>query len=111
MNKLLIDTSNNKEIIVGLEINGEKDVITQTADLWKSQAVLPLITQLLDKHSLKLSDINEISVNEGPGSFTGLRVGVTIANTLGTFLAIPVNGRKVGEIVEPNYFYEKPSST
>ncbi len=103
MNKLYIDTSNNKEIQIGLEINGKKELVVRKTDAWKAQIVLPLIDELLNKHMIRVHDISAIEVNEGPGSFTGLRVGVTIANTLGSWLKIPVNGKPVGEIVEPKY--------
>lgn len=100
---LHIDTSSNKEISVGLEIDGENDMIIRKTDAWKAQIILPLINELLEKHEITIHDVSQIKVNEGPGSFTGLRVGVAIANTLGSWLKIPVNGKPVGEIVEPKY--------
>jgi tRNA threonylcarbamoyladenosine biosynthesis protein TsaB len=98
-----IDTSNNKEVIVGLKINGKEDIRKQIPDHRKGQVVLPMIEALLKDHGLELKDITAIEVNPGPGSFTGLRVGITIANTLGFLLKIPVNGKKVGEQVEAIY--------
>lgn len=104
MSKVLyIDTSDNKQVSVALEINGKKDMIVHATDKWKAQVVLPLIQQLLHKHELTFGDITAITVNSGPGSFTGLRVGVSIANALGTWLHIPVNSNPVGTIVEPQY--------
>ncbi len=103
MNTLFIDTSNNKEIKVGLKIENKEDIIVQRSDHWKAQAVLPLIDQLLKKHKLTLQDLSAIELHPGPGSFTGLRVGAAIANTLGTWLNISVNEKKVGEIIEPVY--------
>lgn len=103
MKTLLIDTSNNKEVKVGLRIDGKEDMLCKTSDTWKAQAVLPLVTELLHKHALAFSDLTDIEVNGGPGSFTGLRVGVSIANTFGTWLKIPINGQKPGMIVEPVY--------
>ncbi len=97
---LYIDTSDNKNIEVGLDIEGEKQVIRQPLDKRKAQAVLPLVEKLLKDNQLNLKDLSEIRVNEGPGSFTGLRVGVAIANTLGYLLQIPVNGK---ESTEPTY--------
>lgn len=102
-NIIIIDTSNNKEVKVGLEIEGEKYLIEQAIDHRKAQAVLPLVEKLLSEHNLILKDITAITVNPGPGSFTGVRVGVAIANTLGFLLNIPVNGLKDGEFVEPVY--------
>ena len=103
MNTLFIDTSNNKEISVGLEIDDKKDFLVRIVDAWKAQIVLPMIYEILEKNKITMKDINSIRVNLGPGSFTGLRVGVTIANTLGTWLKIPINEKPIGEIVEPRY--------
>jgi tRNA threonylcarbamoyl adenosine modification protein YeaZ len=103
MNTLLIDTSNNKQVRVGVRMNGTEDILVRESSVWKSQAVLPLIQELMEKHTITLQDFDAIEVHEGPGSFTGLRVGAAIANTLGTWLKIPINGKKVGEIVEPRY--------
>lgn len=100
---LIIDTSSNKEIIVGLEIDGVEHLSRHPVDRQKAQAVLPLIEKILKENKLSLKDITEIGVNLGPGSFTGLRVGVSIANALGYLLKIPINGKKVGELVEPRY--------
>lgn len=104
MNTLLIDTSDNKIIKVGLRIDEKEDLIEQPLDVKKkAQAVLPLTEELLARHNLTLKNLTAIEVNPGPGSFTGLRVGITIANTLAYLLNIPVNGKKVGEMVEPIY--------
>ncbi len=102
-NILFIDTSDNKEIKVGLTIDGKEHLIVRELNQRKAQVVLPLIEDLLKKYNLQPKDISEIKVNTGPGSFTGIRIGVTIANTLGSVLHIPVNGKGAGELVEPVY--------
>lgn len=96
--KIYIDTSSNQKTIVRV---GEAKIIKHN-NVWRSQIVLPMIANMLQKQGSTLSDISEIEVNTGPGSFTGLRVGVTIANALGYALKIPVNGKNVDklEIVE-----------
>jgi len=98
---LYIDTSVREEIKVGIDIDGK--LYEKRAKNLKSQETLPLIEKLLKEKKIKLNQINEIKVNTGPGSFTGLRVGVAIANALGFSLKIPVNGKKVGEYVSPIY--------
>lgn len=103
MNVLYIDTSSNKEIIVGIELNKKKDEIRQNITTQKAQVVLPLIDKLLKKHHLKLAEIDSINVNTGPGSFTGLRVGISIANALSFSLEIPINKKPLSEIVVPVY--------
>ncbi len=103
MYTLIIDTSSNKVVKVGLEIDGKKYLTDLPLDKQKAQAVLPMIEKLLIDHKLTVKDLSEIKVNAGPGSFTGLRVGVSIANALGYLLKIPINGKKIGEIVDPMY--------
>lgn len=103
MNILYIDTSSNEKISVGIIANGKKTIIEQAITPQKAQVVLPLIDKLLKKHQLKLSDLSAIEVNTGPGSFTGLRVGIAVANTLSFALKIPINGKKSGSIVIPSY--------
>jgi len=100
---LYIDTRDNTKTIVGLD----KNRLEKPTGVDKSQQVLTLINQILKKHLPRrkagkktLKDISEIKVETGPGSFTGLRVGVAVANALAWTLKIPVNGKK---IVEPKY--------
>jgi len=97
--KLYINTSDNKKTIVKLD----KDCLEQPSGPDKSQQVLNLINQILKKNKKTLKDLTAIEVETGPGSFTGLRVGLAVANALGWTLKIPVNGEKVGELVEPKY--------
>lgn len=100
---LYIDTSSNQRILVGLSIHGKKQEIQEPVGKQKAQVVLPQLQALLKKNQLQFSDVTDITVNIGPGSFTGVRVGVTIANTLGTLLSIPINGLPLGQLVEPIY--------
>lgn len=100
---LLINTSSNQAIEVGLRINGKEYIKKQEIDSRRAQAVLPMIDEILKKHNLELKDLEGIEVNTGPGSFTGLRVGATVANALSFALKIPVNNKSAGEFVEPVY--------
>ena|SRR6266700_984074 len=100
---LLIDTTNNKEILAGLKIDGKDFIERKTLDTRKAQVVLPLLEKLLKEHNLSLKNLTAIEVNPGPGSFTGIRVGLSIANTLGFLLNVSVNGGKVGEPVTAVY--------
>ena len=103
MNHLIIDTSNNQEILVGLQIGEKRDIIKQKIGKQKTQVVLGLIDRLLKKHNISFEDISDIKVNEGPGSFTGLRVGISIANAFSYALKIPVNGKKQEYFVDAKY--------
>jgi tRNA threonylcarbamoyladenosine biosynthesis protein TsaB len=99
--KLYIDTSNTEKIIVGID----NQKFETSAKKEKAQRLLPFIYEALKKKKRSLQDLAEIQVNTGPGSFTGLRVGVSVANALGWSLGIPVNGKNLrkGEFVEINY--------
>jgi tRNA threonylcarbamoyladenosine biosynthesis protein TsaB len=100
---LTIDTSNNKKILVGVENDGRKNEISEDSTVLRSEAALPVIEKILKKNNLIISQIDEVKVNKGPGSYTGLRVGIAIDNALGFLLKIPVNGKKIGELEEPVY--------
>jgi tRNA threonylcarbamoyladenosine biosynthesis protein TsaB len=103
MVKLILDTSDNKMIKVGLKIDNKEYVLTKKMKSNKEQVVLPMMDRILKKHSLKLRDISAIQVNPGPGSYTGLRVGIAIANALAFVLKVPVNDSKIGEVILPIY--------
>lgn len=102
MNILSIDTANRDKAIIGLKIDNKQHTLTSKRKS-NSQKVIPLIVKILKKHKLELEDIDKIEVNAGPGSFTGIRVGVSIANALGSVLNIPVNSGQIGELVEAKY--------
>lgn len=100
---LLIDTADNKKIKLGLKIDKKLFYLISNATALRSQAVLILIDKLLRKHKLRVKDLTQIEVNLSLGSFTGVRVGASIANALGFSLKIPINDKKVGDLAEPVY--------
>lgn len=102
MKKLIIDTTDNKKTTIKLRLGRHTDKITEEAKP-KSQTALILIDRILKQNNLNPTEIEEIEVNAGPGSFTGTRVGVAIANALGFGLGIKVNGKKSKEVL-PKYF-------
>lgn len=53
-------------------------------------AVLPIVQRLLDGMELTLDDLLGVAVADGPGSFTGLRVGASIAKALSDTRGLPV---------------------
>ena len=104
MTTLFIDSSNNQKIIIRLDINGAKhEVVSEARKIRGSQVILPLIDHLLSKNKLTLKDLTHLEVNPGPGSYTGLRVGIAIANALSFTLSIPINSLPIGELLKPNY--------
>lgn len=99
--KFYINTSDGQKIIVGIDDKKFKTDARQE----KAQKLLPFINETLKKEGKKIKEIKKIEVNTGPGSFTGLRVGVSVANALGWALGIPVNGKDLrkGEVIDIKY--------
>lgn len=94
---LYIDSTNNLKTIIKL---GEHELV-KIYDSPREQNVLAVVDEALKKHNLPLKDISSITVNPGPGSFTGTRVGVAIANSLAFGLNLKVNGQNPP--IEPSY--------
>jgi tRNA threonylcarbamoyladenosine biosynthesis protein TsaB len=86
---LKIDTTDNLKTRVQL---GSK-VIERKYNQPREQELLVLIDQILKDNKASLKQITAIKVNPGPGSFTGTRVGVAVANALAWSLGIKVNGK------------------
>lgn len=55
-----------------------------------AETIHSTIKSLLDDHGKTLKDINAVAVFKGPGSFTGLRIGCSVANALADSLRVPV---------------------
>lgn len=99
---LRIDTSDSRNIRVGLQVGWEKYYLSSATQTLKAQVVLPLIEQLLKQQSHLLEDVSRIQVETRPGSYTGIKVGISVANALSLSLLKPVNNKRVGEIEIPS---------
>lgn len=92
MNVLAIDTSN---YTLGIAVINEEKVVGEYITNVKknhSVRVMPAIERLLQDCELLPQDIGKIVVAKGPGSYTGVRIGVTIAKTLAWTLRVPLVG-------------------
>lgn len=98
---LYIDTTDNQKTRVRVIGADTQDEIFQETSVWTSQVLLTMIDKLLSRNNFSVANIQEIRVNCGPGSYTGIRVGISVANILGKLLGIRVNGKR--QIVLPKY--------
>ncbi|WP_430609574.1 tRNA (adenosine(37)-N6)-threonylcarbamoyltransferase complex dimerization subunit type 1 TsaB [Enterococcus sp. DIV0876] len=92
MKTLAIDTSNQTlaiAVVDGHQILGQSQTMAVKNH---STALMPAIQQMMQTINVKPSDLAQIVVAKGPGSYTGLRIGVTTAKTLAQTLAIPLIG-------------------
>lgn len=85
---LHLDTTNPQKLILVL---GEIEFV-QHLDRPQDQQIVIFLDQSLKSLGKNLADISTITVNPGPGSFTGTRVGVAVANALAFALKVPING-------------------
>src|SRR5438128_1676724 len=92
---LWINTADRKKIEVALKKDGEVVSSKFAENDFGSQVLLNLITDILKENKLEFSDLKGIEIEKGPGSYTGLKVGASVANALGFSLGIPVNSKKI----------------
>ncbi|WP_173917748.1 tRNA (adenosine(37)-N6)-threonylcarbamoyltransferase complex dimerization subunit type 1 TsaB [Halobacillus sp. Marseille-Q1614] len=92
MNVLGIDTSNE---ILGIAVVKDGVVIGEHVTFVKknhSVRLMPAIDQLMKETQTKPEELDRIAVAKGPGSYTGVRIGLTTAKTMAWSLNIPVVG-------------------
>ncbi len=92
---LYIDTTDKKQVKVALKKDNKVIAKMSEENRYGSQVLLPLIDKLLTKNNVKYDDLTGVEVETGPGSFTGIRVGVSVTNALGFCLGILVNDKKI----------------
>lgn len=93
MRILAIDTSTSVLSIAVLEDDKIIVDFSQNKALTHSEKLLPSIEWILNISNLDIKDIDEFAVSVGPGSFTGIRIGVSVANAFAM-----VNNKGVVEI-------------
>ena len=99
MKALAIDTTNN---VLGIALVDEDIVIGEyITNLKKNHSVraMPAIERLLQDYDIAPNKLEKIIVATGPGSYTGVRIGVSIAKTLAWSLNIPIVGVSSLEIL------------
>jgi len=69
-----------------------RDEISLHLGLSHSERIIPLLDEILKRNGMAIKDVNGIAVSIGPGSFTGIRVGVSTARGLAQSLNIPLAG-------------------
>ena len=104
--KILSITSSSP--ICGVCILEDEKIINETNlnnGLTHSETLMPLIKQILESSRLTLSDIDLIAIDIGPGSFTGIRIGIATIKAFADSLNIPcigVNSLEGLSLNEPN---------
>lgn len=87
---LFIDT-HDELITVGLKNGEELYLKTQESEYSHSIYTMPMIESLFKDNNFNVKDLKKIIVVNGPGSFTGIRIGLSIAKTMAYALNIDIN--------------------
>lgn len=92
MKILAIDTSSK---ICSVSILEDKKVIIEKHnddEKTHSQKLMPLIAEILKQQNINLDDINLLACCQGPGSFTGIRIGISTVKAFSDVKNIPIIG-------------------
>jgi tRNA threonylcarbamoyladenosine biosynthesis protein TsaB len=102
MNILAIDTSTDHLSIAVVKDGRTIAGFHKKADMRHSVLLIPTIDRLLKRKRLKLKDIGCFAISIGPGSFTGLRIGVTVVKGLAYSLNKPVVAVPTLDVIADN---------
>ncbi|MBM7094760.1 tRNA (adenosine(37)-N6)-threonylcarbamoyltransferase complex dimerization subunit type 1 TsaB [Bacillus sp. H-16] len=105
MNVLAIDTST---YVMGVAVLRNGQVAGEMVTHVKknhSIRLMPAIRMVMEEADMKPEELDRIAVAQGPGSYTGVRIGVTTAKTMAWALGIPVVGVSSLEALAANGRY------
>ncbi len=89
---LLLDTSTS---LIHIELHGENSLLAAydwQADRTLAENIYQYLETKLSEQGSSLKQLSGIGLFKGPGSFTGLRIGAAVGNTLASELQIPLVG-------------------
>lgn len=99
---LAIDTSTNFAALAIATSEGAIRVASPDAEQRHGRQLVPTIASLLREAGLALTDLDGFAVGLGPGSYTGLRIGVTALKTLAYVSGKPIVGLDSLEVIAQN---------
>lgn len=76
-----------------------------------AQNLLPMVSQCLDAAGVSLSDLDAIAVTLGPGSFTGVRIGLSVAQGLAFGAGLPLIGKNSLEVMAVAALHDDTNAT
>lgn len=92
MNILAIETTGALASVALIDETGQVSMETSDQKMNHLQHLMPMVDQILSKRGLEINDLTYIAVSEGPGSFTGIRIGVSSARALAQALGLETIG-------------------
>ncbi|MGV3491850.1 MAG: tRNA (adenosine(37)-N6)-threonylcarbamoyltransferase complex dimerization subunit type 1 TsaB [Devosia sp.] len=88
---LAIDTA-ARRLQLALLVGERVDTLSEDMAQGQAERIFPAIDELLARNGVTYANLTRIAVTTGPGSFTGLRIGLSAARGLGLALGLPVIG-------------------
>ena len=84
-------------------------VVSRQVETQREQAslLIPTIQEVLEEAQIEFKDIDLLTCGKGPGSFTGLRIGLTTAKVMAVSLGIPLIALSNLEIMARHYDTDK----
>jgi tRNA threonylcarbamoyladenosine biosynthesis protein TsaB len=89
---LAIDTAAPRLQLALLRADGVVDVSIDELAQGHAELLFPRLALLFERNAIVYADLGRVAVTTGPGSFTGLRIGLSAARGLGLALDMPVLG-------------------
>ncbi len=87
---------------VGGQLVGEYYVCHK---LTHSQTIMPMLEHLQKMIGIEMEEVDAIAVTSGPGSFTGIRIGVSTAKAMAMALNVPIIGLPTLDVMAHNVFF------
>ncbi|HBI02939.1 MAG TPA: tRNA (adenosine(37)-N6)-threonylcarbamoyltransferase complex dimerization subunit type 1 TsaB [Paenibacillaceae bacterium] len=102
MKLLAIDTSN---LTLGVSVCTEDKVLGEfTTNIRKNHSIrlMPMVAQVLEELDMETAELSAVAVAKGPGSYTGVRIGVVSAKSMAWALNLPLVGVSSLEVLAWN---------
>ena len=90
MTTILALDASSRSCSAGLHHGGRVDFERSESPRAAARELLPMIDALLETAGLSVADLDLIAVSAGPGSFTGVRIGLAVAQGLGESAGVEV---------------------
>lgn len=90
MTKLLAFDTTTQACSVAIAVEGKISSRYECCQQKHGEILLAMIQELLTAHQLTLADLNALAFSHGPGSFTGIRIAMSVMQALAMSLSLPV---------------------
>lgn len=87
---LCMDTSHTYLVLALIKDDNLLDSYCEPCHKQQSEKIMPVLVEMLEKNQIQPQEIDQIVITKGPGSYTGVRIAMTIAKVLCSMREIPL---------------------